>query len=122
MLRLFATIVILTTGHSAYAQGCPDQALTYDGVWLDKGAPTAAYRLTLPNAEKGSIGCYWIGQTPEWGISQDITLQARVENPNLEGGVLIAIDQAWVWIPLEGMTRTSFQEMWFNRNTKGIPR
>lgn len=122
MTRTLATLLLLVSGQIASAEGCPAQAMTYSGVWLDNGTPTAPYRLTLPSTDTGAIGCYWIAATPAWGIDQDITLQARVENPDLDGGVLIAVDQSWVWVPIAGLTSSSFAEMWFNRQTKGIPR
>jgi len=122
MKKSLATALLLVTAQVASAEGCADQAMTYSGVWLDGNTPTAPYRLTLPSKNAGAVGCYWIAATPAWGINSDVTMQARVENPNLDGGVLIAVDESWIWVPLNGMTANAFGEMWFNRQTKGIPR
>jgi len=122
MKTVVAAAILAFTPHFALAEGCPNQANTYSGVWLDGESATAAYRLTLPSTDAGAVGCYWIAATPAWGIDSEITLQARVENPNLDGGILIAVDQSWIWVPLNGLSATSFTEMWFNRQTKGIPR
>lgn len=122
MKTIALSLTLAVVGQTALAEGCPAQAMTYSGVWLDGTTPSAPYRLTLPSTEAGAVGCYWIAATPAWGINEEVTLQARVENPDLEGGVLIAVDQSWIWVPKDGMSANGFKEMWFNRQTKGIPR
>ena len=116
----------------AFAEECSEMPYYYHGTWLEKATPTADYILSMPDLEKGSVGCYWIAATPQWGINVDMIHVAKVTNPDLDGGVLIAVgldekaieagDHAWVWIKNTGLTRSGFQEMWFNRHTKGIER
>ena len=118
---------------SAAADGCGGQAYNYKGVWLNEtGQPTANYTLSLDAFAVGGIGCYWIAATPSWDIPEDVTHVARITDTNLDGGILIAVgsttndlntgNHAWVWIKNDQLSATSFSEMYFNRQTRGIPR
>ena len=119
-------------GSSAYADGCGGQTHNYSGVWLDGTTPTADYVLSLPKLSVGAQGCYWIAATPQWGINQDATEVARITDTDLQGGILVAIagsqaeidagQNVWVWINRDGLTASGFQEMYFNRQTRGIQR
>ena len=128
ILMVFAWLITFP----AFAEECAKMRYYYEGTWLENTTPTADYILSMPDLEKGSVGCYWIAATPQWGINADVAHVAKVTNPDLDGGILIAVglsakainsgDHAWVWIKNDGLTRTGFREMWFNQRTKGIER
>ena len=127
------SFILTLSAVQAFAEGCGGQNNNFRGVWLDgAGAPTANYTLSLNEFAVGITGCYWIAATPAWGINQDSTEVAKITDTDLDGGVLIAIGRnaeaiqagqnAWLWIRKDNLSNTSFSEMYFNRQTRGIPR
>ena len=132
MKKQILTMIFVTISTLAQAEGCGGKANNFKGVWLDNGQPTANYVLSIDALTAGSQGCYWIAATPQWGINSDSIEVVRVTDPNLQGGVLLAVarsasdidkgNNSWIWVSNTGLAQSQFSEMYFNRQTLGVPR
>jgi len=135
-MQVFSKFIVfgaIFSSGAVFAEGCGDHAVNYQGVWLDQsGTPTADYVLSVDVFAEGQVGCYWIEATPQWGINSDVQEVLNVVDTDLDGGILMAIGQtqanidagrnAWIWVRKDGLTAGGFSEMYFNRQTRGVPR
>ncbi|MEL6960192.1 MAG: hypothetical protein AAGL89_14695 [Pseudomonadota bacterium] len=128
-----ASVLVMVGASVASADGCGGAAQNYEGVWLNEsGVPTAEFVVSVDAFQVGQTGCYWIEATPEWGITTDVQHALRVVDTDLQGGILMAValdeaaidagENAWVWVTKAGLTSSGFTEMYFNRQTLGVPR